>query len=206
MDLKFNEKGLIPCIVQDIKTKEVLMLAYMNEESIKISLKEKRMCYWSRSRQELWRKGETSGHIQHLVSLSYDCDKDTLLAQVEQVGAACHRGTHSCFTESLYGEVEEDILSSLYKIIEERKENPVEGSYTSYLLKEGLDKICKKIGEEATETVIAAKNNSKEELIYEVSDLVFHTMVLLFQQGVQLEDIKMELEKRHKAPRKREYK
>lgn len=205
MDLTFNEKGLIPCIVQEAGTGEVLMMAWMNEESLGITLKEKRMCYWSRSRKELWRKGQTSGHVQDLVSLSYDCDRDTLLATVIQKGAACHRGTHSCFTEYLYGEKEEDIVTSLYKTILDRRAHPEEGSYTCYLFREGVDKICKKIGEEATETVIAAKNRSKEEVIYEVSDLVFHTMVLLAEQGVTPEDIREELTKRHGAPRKREY-
>lgn len=206
MDLKFDERGLIPCIVQDERTGEVLMLAYMNEESIKITLEEKRMCYWSRSRQELWRKGETSGNVQDLVSLSYDCDKDTLLAQVIQTGPACHTGHRTCFFRSLYGDKTENIVKTLYDTVEDRKVNPEEGSYTAYLFREGVDKICKKIGEESTETVIAAKNNSEEELIYEVSDLVFHTMVLLSERGVHPDKIRKELERRHSEPRKREYK
>lgn len=207
-NLKFNSDGLIPCIVQDYENKEVLMLGYMNEESIKITLDEKRVCFYSRSRQELWRKGETSGHTQELKSLYYDCDKDTLLALVNQKGVACHTGKRSCFFEKLYGEekeLEENILIDLYSTIFNRRDNPIEGSYTNYLFNEGIDKICKKIGEESTEIVIASKNNSKEELIYEISDFVYHLSVLMVEKGINFEDIEEELIKRHSNKRKRNY-
>ena len=206
MDLKYDERGLIPCIVQDVHSKKVLMMAYMNEESLEITLKEKKMCYWSRSRKKLWRKGETSGHVQHLVTLGYDCDKDTLLAQVEQVGPACHTGSYSCFTETLTGQWEDDVFTILSNTIEERKQSKEEGSYTAYLFQEGLDKICKKIGEEATETVIAAKNHNKEELVNEICDLVYHAMVLMNVENINPKEIAEECKKRHTLPRKRNYK
>lgn len=203
MDIKkieFDEKGLVPAIAQDIKTKEVLMLAYMNKESIERTLEEKVAVYYSRSREELWKKGETSGNIQKLKGMSYDCDGDTILLTVEQVGVACHTGKYSCFFNEVV-EVEEDkenILEGLYSLLKERKKNPIEGSYSSYLFREGIDKILKKIGEESAEVIIASKNNDKEEMVYEISDLVYHTLVLMVEQGVEIYDIKGELEKRRK--------
>lgn len=195
--IKFDKNGLIPAIAQDINTKKVLMLAYMNKESIEKTLEDGVAVYYSRSRQELWKKGESSGNIQKLKGMSYDCDGDTILLTVEQVGVACHTGAYSCFfNEVLVADDKEDTLESLYLLIKERKENPVEGSYTNYLFKEGIDKILKKIGEESAEVIIASKNNDKEEMTYEISDLVYHTLVLMVEQGVEIRDIKSELEKR----------
>jgi len=199
--LKFNEKGLIPVIVQDYYTKKVLMLAYMNEESLKLTLEQGETFFYSRSRSEIWHKGETSGNIQKVKKIFYDCDEDTLLIKVETDGPACHTGNVSCFFRSLDGKYEEDIdiLNKIYKIVEDRKINPVEGSYTNYLFEKGLDKILKKVGEETTEAVIAAKNNSKEEIIYEVSDLIYHMIVLLVEKKISLNDIFIELENRYKS-------
>jgi len=215
-EIKFDAKGLVPCICQDLKTKEVLMLAYMNEESLRLTIEKKRGVYYSRSRNELWEKGKTSGNIQIVRSLVYDCDKDTVLIKVEQTGNACHTGAYSCFFNTEFDETqvpETDngkkvsvsdgqgdlrIIKALYNQIVDRKENPQEGSYTNYLFEKGIDKILKKVGEEAAETIIAAKNNSREELIYEASDLVYHMLVLLANQGVVLEDIETELKKRVK--------
>lgn len=198
--IKFDEKGLVPAVAQDINTKKVLMLAYMNRESIKRTLKEGVAVYYSRSRQELWKKGETSGNIQKLKGMSYDCDGDSILLQVEQVGVACHTGEYSCFFNEVvsFEEKKGDILEDLYSLLKDRKQNPEEGSYTSYLFREGLDKILKKVGEESAEVIIASKNNEREEMIYEISDLVYHTLVLMIDQGIELEDIKRELEKRRK--------
>lgn len=200
-DLKTNSDGLIPCVVQDIKTDEVLMLAYMNEESFNKTLETGLMTYWSRSRQELWTKGMTSGHIQYVKSLTADCDFDTILAKVNQVGAACHTGAHSCFfNEIAKKEVKNknplEIFEDVYGVIMDRKEHPKEGSYTNYLFDKGLDKILKKVGEECTELVIAAKNPEPQEIIYEESDLLYHVMVLMAEKGVTWNDITRELAKR----------
>lgn len=198
-NIKFDENGLVPAIAQDINTKKVLMLAYMNKESIERTLEEKVAVYYSRSREELWKKGETSGNIQNLKGMSYDCDGDSILLTVEQVGVACHTGEYSCFfNQVVAADDKEDILQALYSLMKERKENPVEGSYTNYLFKEGIDKILKKVGEESAEVIIASKNNDKEEMTYEISDLVYHTLVLMVEQGVEIDDIKLELEKRRK--------
>lgn len=197
----FEKMELIPAIVQDFYTKEVLMLAYVNEESYDYMIKNKETCFYSRSRKELWHKGETSGHYQKIKSISLDCDKDTLLIQVEQIGAACHTGSYSCFFNDVQTSEEEYnnlIIEEVYKMIKDRKENPREGSYTNYLLEKGVDKICKKIGEEASETIIAAKNTDKEELIGEISDLAYHVLVLMLDKNITVEDIKMKLSERHK--------
>lgn len=198
--IKFDEKGLVPVIAQDVNTKKVLMLAYMNKESIERTLEEGVAVYYSRSRGELWKKGETSGSIQKLKGMSYDCDGDSILLTVEQVGVACHTGEYSCFFNEVVKLEEdgEDILVGLYSLLKERKSNPLEGSYSSYLFREGVDKILKKVGEESAEVIIASKNNDKEEMIYEISDLVYHTLVLMVEQGVDIDDIKKELEKRRK--------
>lgn len=190
--IKFDEKGLIPCICQDVNTKEVLMLAYMNKESLRITLETKKATYYSRSRQSLWEKGGTSGNTQAVESVVYDCDKDTLLLKVTQTGNACHTGTYSCF------DTDKGIISNLYMKILERKISPKEGSYTNYLFDKGIDKILKKVGEESAETIIAAKNESKAELISETSDLIYHLLVMLAQQEVEPKDIAKELESRFK--------
>ena len=201
-DLKPNDQGLIPCIVQDYKTHEVLMMAYMNEESFDTTMRIGKMTYYSRSRNELWTKGMTSGHIQYVKSLTADCDYDTLLAKVSQVGGiACHTGAPSCFFNDIVKKeyVERNpltVFEKVYHIIEDRKKNPKEGSYTNYLFDKGLDKILKKFGEEATETVIAAKNENSQEVIYEVSDLLYHMMVLMVEKDVSWEDIVRELAQR----------
>jgi len=202
-ELKFDQNGLIPAILQDYNTREVLMQAYMNAEALTQTLKTGRATFYSRSRQQLWVKGETSGHFQEVVSIRVDCDGDCLLLEVLPCGPACHTGEVSCFfkpieifTERARGNV--TILQNLATQIEDRKQNPQEGSYTNYLFNEGVDKICKKIGEEGAETIIAAKNNSQEELTYEASDLLYHLSVLLNNQGVTWNDIFVELTKRHK--------
>lgn len=200
-ELKTNSDGLIPCVVQDIKTDEVLMLAYMNEESFNKTLETGLMTYWSRSRQELWTKGLTSGHIQYVKSLTADCDFDTILAKVSQVGAACHTGAHSCFfNEIAKKEVKNknplEIFEDVYGVIMDRKEHPKEGSYTNYLFDKGLDKILKKVGEECTELVVAAKNTEPQEIVYEESDLLYHVMVLMAEKGITWNDITRELAKR----------
>ncbi len=198
--IKFDDKGLVVAIAQDYITNEVLMAAYMNKESIEITLKEKRACYFSRSRQSLWRKGETSGHVQNLKGLYYDCDADAILMKVEQIGCACHTGAYSCFFNKAYEEnvTDQAILNKVYNQIINRKENPLEGSYTNYLFEKGLDKILKKVGEETSEVIIGAKNKNKEELVYELSDLIYHSLVLMVSEGVTIDDIKEELTKRHK--------
>ena len=198
-ELKFDEKGLIPAIVVDAVTKRVLTLAYMNEESLKISMEKGLTCFWSRSRQELWLKGETSGNYQHIVSITADCDKDALVVVVEPDGPACHLGTTSCFENPLWQSdtLHEFSYEGLMKLIEGRKLDPKEGSYTTYLFDKGLDKILKKIGEECTEVIIAAKAEDKRETIYEIADLAYHTMVLMLEQGITLEDIHRELQSRH---------
>jgi len=202
-EIKFDEKGLVPVIVQDYKDGTVLMLAYMNEESLQKSIETGKATYFSRSRNELWVKGETSGHIQNIKEMYYDCDKDTILIKVEQVGdIACHTGERSCFftkfKEFEKVEAKQDILRELYDLIVERKKNPVEGSYTNYLFEKGLDKILKKVGEESAEVIIGAKNEDKAEIIYEVSDLAYHTLILLAHFGITPEEIKTELERRRK--------
>lgn len=198
--IKFDEKGLVPVITQDINTKKVLMLAYMNKEAIEKTLEEGIVHYYSRSRERLWKKGETSGNIQKLKALSYDCDGDALLVMVEQIGVACHTGSYSCFFNKVLSLEEDkvDILENIYSLLEDRKKNPVEGSYTNYLFQEGIDKILKKVGEESSEVIIAAKNNNKEEITYEISDLVYHTLVLMVEEDVKIEDIKRELINRRK--------
>ncbi|QSX07603.1 bifunctional phosphoribosyl-AMP cyclohydrolase/phosphoribosyl-ATP diphosphatase HisIE [Alkalibacter rhizosphaerae] len=200
--LKFDEKGLIPAIVQDAATSQVLMMAYMNRESLEKTLETGTTWFFSRSRQELWNKGATSGNVQQVVSMDMDCDEDTLLVRVLPAGPSCHTGEISCFYRGLDGEhlssPRQDMLHALYQIVVDRKNNPKEGSYTQYLFDKGVDKILKKVGEEAAETIIAAKNDSPEELIYESSDLLYHLMVLLVEQGVAWTDILAELENRHK--------
>ena len=198
-ELKFDEKGLIPAVVVDAKSKKVLTVAYMNRESLEISIKEKRTCFWSRSRQELWRKGETSGNVQKIVSITADCDKDALTVMVEKTGPACHLGTDSCFNNTGWenDELNEFSYEGLMKLIEGRKTDKQEGSYTTYLFEKGLDKILKKIGEESTEVIIAAKDNDKRETIYEVADLAYHVMVMMIEMGISLEDIFDELASRH---------
>ena len=197
-EFKTNEQGLIPVIVQHYKTQEVLMLAYMNKEAFNNTIKTGRMTYYSRSRQSLWVKGETSGHFQYVKSLTIDCDNDTLLAKVDQVGAACHTGNPTCFFQHIAGNDFDEtnplrVFESVYQVIADRKEHPKEGSYTNYLFEKGIDKILKKIGEEATEVVIAAKNPNAEEIKYELSDFLYHAMVLMVLKGVTWDDIVMEL-------------
>ncbi|HAE91559.1 MAG TPA: bifunctional phosphoribosyl-AMP cyclohydrolase/phosphoribosyl-ATP pyrophosphatase [Tissierella sp.] len=200
-EIRFDNNGLVPAVVQDIKTKDVLMLAYMSKESIKKTFEEKVVHYYSRSREKLWKKGETSGNIQRLKGFYYDCDKDSVLVEVEQVGAACHTGNHSCFFNKVLKEESQEIniIERLYSLLKNRKENPKEGSYTNYLFKEGLDKILKKIGEESSEVIIGAKNKNKEELVYEISDLIYHILVLMVNEDIFIEDIKNELIIRRKA-------
>lgn len=200
-EFKLNSDGLIPVVVQDYKTDEVLMVAYMNEEAFRTTLKSGKMTYWSRSRQELWTKGLTSGHIQYVKSLTLDCDNDTILAKVAQVGAACHTGNRTCFFQPLMKKEYDDtnplrVFQDVYDVILDRKENPKEGSYTNYLFEKGIDKILKKVGEECTEIVIAAKNPDKEEIKYEISDFLYHVMVLMAVKGVTWEDITRELARR----------
>ncbi len=203
-ELKFDEKGLIPAVVVDAATKKVLTVAYMNRESLEISMKEGTTCFWSRSRQELWRKGETSGNKQHIVSITADCDKDALTVSVYKDGPACHLGTDSCFNNTVFesDEREEFSLEALMKVIEGRKIDKKEGSYTTYLFEKGIDKILKKVGEECTEVIIAGKADDKAETIYEISDLVYHVMVLMIQMGISLDDITKELASRHVIDKK----
>lgn len=197
--LKFDEKGLIPAVIVEAGTHQLLMVAYMNRESLKISMETGKTCFWSRSRQELWTKGETSGNYQHIVSITADCDLDTLKVVVEKDGPACHTGAETCFFNPVYQSDEKSdfTLDALMELIRGRKTNPQEGSYTTYLFQKGLDKILKKIGEESTEVIIAAKDNDPKETIYEISDLVYHVMVMMIQQGISLEDIRRELASRH---------
>jgi len=206
--LKFDENGVLPAIVTDVESSEVLMLAYMNAESLDISIREGKTCFWSRSRKELWRKGETSGNIQHIVSIKTDCDKDALVITVKKSGPACHTGAESCFFEDLY--IAEDIapdtcckqaenftLNTLYNIIEDRKQNRKPGSYTTYLFEKGIDKILKKLGEESTEVIIASKAGNREDAVYELADLMYHAMVLMTEMGISPDDVRNELAKRH---------
>ena len=199
MELKFDEKGLIPAIVQDHYTKEVLTLAYMNAESLAITIDEGYTCFWSRSRQELWRKGETSGNRQRVVSITADCDKDALVVEVVKSGPACHTGAESCFFNPVYlsEELKQFSYEGLYDLIAGRKTSPKEGSYTTYLFEKGMDKILKKVGEECTEVIIGGSKGDKAETVYEIADLCYHVMVLMVQMGITVEDITRELEKRH---------
>ena len=198
-DLKFDEKGLIPAVVQDYFSKQVLTVAYMNRESLEISMKEGRTCFFSRSRQQLWRKGETSGNTQEIVTIKADCDLDALVVEVNKKGPACHTGSESCFFHPVYqSETQQDFsMEALYELLKGRKTNPKEGSYTTYLFEKGIDKILKKVGEESTEVIIAGKADDKAETIYEIADLTYHVMVLMIEAGISLEDIHRELARRH---------
>ena len=197
--LKFDNDGLIPAVIQDFYTKEILTLAYMNKESLKITLEEEKTCFYSRSRKELWRKGETSGNYQNVVSIKSDCDNDSLVIEVIKDGPACHTGAESCFGNTIFNnqKIEKFSLEKLYQLIEGRKNNKVDGSYTTYLFEKGIDKILKKIGEECTEVIIGAKNNDNEELVYELADLTYHSLVLMIEKGLRLSDVATELAKRH---------
>ena len=198
-ELKFDEKGLIPAIVVDAESKQVLTLAYMNRESLEISMNEGRTCFWSRSRQELWRKGETSGNVQHIVDITADCDRDALVVRVNKEGPACHLGTDSCFNDRLFegGAAEPFCVKGLYNLLEGRKESLPEGSYTTYLFQKGIDKILKKVGEECTEVIIAGKAGDKRETVYEIGDLMYHVMVLMVEMGISVDDVLSELASRH---------
>lgn len=197
--LKFDAQGLIPAIVQDHYTKQVLTLAYMNAETLALTIAEGRTVFWSRSRQEIWRKGETSGHVQRVVSITADCDGDALVVDVIKEGPACHTGEESCFYRPVYlsEELKQFTWQALYKLIEGRKTDPQEGSYTTYLFNKGIEKILKKVGEESTEVIIAGAKRDREETVYEISDLAYHVMVLMIELGISVEDITKELEKRH---------
>ena len=203
-NLKFDEKGLIPAIVTESVTGKLLTLAYMNRESLEISIKEERTCFWSRSRQELWRKGETSGNCQHIVRITADCDMDALQVVVKKDGPACHTGEDSCFHKEVCESetLNEFTLQSLMDMLVGRKINKKEGSYTTYLFEKGIDKILKKVGEESTEVIIAGKANDKKETIYEIADLAYHVMVLMVEMGISLEDIHNELASRHVIDKK----
>ena len=202
--LKFDENGLIPAIVQDYYTKEVLTLAYMNAETLALTIAEGRTVFWSRSRQEIWRKGETSGNVQKVVSITADCDGDALVVEVVKTGPACHTGAESCFFNQVYvsDEVKQFSWEGLYRLIQGRKTNPKEGSYTTYLFEKGKDKILKKVGEECTEVLIGAAKNDKEETVYEIADLAYHILVLMVEMGISLEDIITEEAKRHVIDKK----
>lgn len=198
-ELKFDKNGLIPAVVTDAVTKEVLTLAYMNRESLEISMEKKLTCFYSRSREELWLKGETSGNYQHIVSITADCDRDALVVEVLKDGPACHLGTDSCFEYPLFKDEEKVLFSyeGLMDMIKGRKENPKEGSYTTYLFEKGLDKILKKVGEESTEVIISAKDNDRANTVYEIGDLMYHVMVLMCQMGITVDDIQKEMASRH---------
>ena len=198
-DLKFDAQGLIPAVVVDAQSGAVLTLAYMNRESLAITLEEGRTCFWSRSRQELWRKGETSGNVQYIVDITADCDRDALVVRVNKTGPACHLGTDSCFCGKLYISDAPAPFSvkGLYGLLEGRKADLPEGSYTTYLFQKGVDKILKKVGEECTEVIIAAKANDKAETVYEIADLMYHTMVLMVEMGISVNDVMNELASRH---------
>ncbi|MBB6215669.1 phosphoribosyl-ATP pyrophosphohydrolase/phosphoribosyl-AMP cyclohydrolase [Anaerosolibacter carboniphilus] len=201
-EIKYDEKGLVPAIVQDVVSKDILMLAYMNQEALRKTIETKKTWFYSRSRKQLWNKGETSGNYQLVKRISYDCDKDALLILVEPLGNACHTGEKSCFFSILYKDSNEDesteIISLLMERLKNRKKNPLEGSYTSYLFEKGLDKILKKISEEAGEVIISAKNENKFEMIYELSDLLYHSLVLMVEKEIDIVDIKSEMIKRYK--------
>lgn len=198
-ELKFDEKGLIPAVVVDAHSKKVLTVAYMNKESLKISMEKELTCFYSRSRDELWLKGETSGNYQHIVSITADCDKDALTVVVEKEGPACHTGTDSCFTNPVFQSENraEFSMDGLYELLEGRKKEMPEGSYTTYLFQKGIDKILKKVGEESTEVIIAGKANDKKETIYEIADLAYHIMVMMVQMGISVDDVRKELASRH---------
>ena len=200
--LKYDGKGLIPAIIQDYSSKEVLMLGYMNDESLKLTIETKKTWFYSRSRQKLWNKGETSGNFHSVKGIKYDCDKDTLLIEVKPMGPTCHTGENSCFYSTIYEEEAKDtkvlkVFDLLCEGIRKRKEEPMDGSYTNYLFEKGIDKILKKVGEEASEVIIAAKNNNKEEIIYEASDLMYHLLVLLAEKNISFDEIRDELYKRY---------
>ena len=203
-ELKFDNNGLIPAVVTDAETGKVLTVAYMNAESLDISMKEGRTCFWSRSRGELWRKGETSGNVQHIVDITADCDRDALLVRVKKDGPACHTGSESCFNEIIYasGENSAFSLDALMELIKGRKTDKKEGSYTSYLFEKGTDKILKKIGEEATEVIVAGKGGERAETIYEIADLCYHVMVLMAEMGISNDEITRELASRHVIDKK----
>ncbi len=203
-ELKFDEKGLIPAVVVDSVSKQVLTLAYMNKESLKVSMEKELTCFWSRSRNELWLKGETSGNYQHIVSITADCDNDALVITVEPDGPACHLNTKSCFNNKVFESDERKDFSyeQLFELIRGRKTDKKEGSYTTYLFEKGLDKILKKVGEESTEVIIAAKAEDKKETVYEIADLTYHVMVLMIEAGISLEDIYRELASRHVIDKK----
>ena len=198
-ELKFDAQGLIPAVVVDAASKKVLTLAYMNRESLEISMREGRTCFWSRSRQELWRKGETSGNVQHIVDITADCDRDALVVSVNKDGPACHLGTDSCFNDEVYksGQGPAFSVEGLYGLLQGRKRELPEGSYTTYLFQKGIDKILKKVGEEATEVIIAGKAGDRAETIYEIGDLIYHVMVLMVEMGISVEDVTAELASRH---------
>ena len=199
-ELKFNSHGLIPAVVVDAASKKVLTLAYMNRESLEISMKEGRTCFWSRSRQELWRKGETSGNVQHIVDITADCDRDALVVTVNKEGPACHLGTDSCFNDRVYVNEASSVpfsLEGLYELLQGRKDTMPEGSYTTYLFQKGIDKILKKVGEECTEVIIAGKAGDKRETVYEIGDLMYHVMVLMVEMGISVDDVLAELASRH---------
>lgn len=203
-ELKFDEKGLIPAIVVDARSKKVLTLAYMNAESLKITMEQKKTCFFSRSRQELWLKGETSGNYQHVVSITADCDKDALLVVVEKDGPACHTGEDSCFFNPVWesDELNEFSVQALFDLIKGRKLDKKEGSYTTYLFEKGIDKILKKVGEESTEVIIAGKANDKKEAIYEIADLAYHVLVMMVEMGISVDDVLSELASRHVIDKK----
>ena len=200
-ELNFDANGLIPTIVVDAESRAVLTLAYMNRESLAISLAEERTCFWSRSRKELWRKGETSGNVQHIVNIKADCDRDALVVYVKKDGPACHLGTDSCFNDDVFG-AEPFSMQALYSLIEGRKTEKKEGSYTTYLFEKGIDKILKKVGEESTEVIIAGKADDRKETIYEIADLAYHVLVLMVQMGISVEDVLAELASRHVIDKK----
>ena len=202
--LKFDEKGLIPAVVVDTETKKVLTVAYMNAESLRISMEKGLTCFFSRSRQKIWLKGETSGNVQHIVKITADCDRDALVVEVRKEGPACHLGTDSCFNEVIFEGEEPPAFQypDLMEMLEGRKAQPKEGSYTTYLFEKGLDKMLKKVGEETTEVIIAAKDGDKANTIYEIGDLMYHVMVLMIEMGISLEDIKKEMASRHVIDKK----
>ena len=202
--LKFDEKGLIPAVVVDTEAKKVLTVAYMNEESLRISMEKGLTCFFSRARQKLWLKGETSGNVQHIVSITADCDRDALVVEVRKEGPACHLGTDSCFNEVIFEGEEPPAFQyqDLMEMLVGRKENPKEGSYTTYLFAKGIDKMLKKVGEETTEVIISAKDGDKANTIYEIGDLMYHVMVLMIEMGISLEDIKKEMASRHVIDKK----
>ena len=203
-ELKFDEKGLIPAVVVDAVSKKVLTVAYMSRESLEISIEKRMTCFFSRSRQQLWLKGETSGNYQHIVSITADCDRDAIVVTVEKDGPACHTGADTCFYNTIFenSERKEFSLQGLFELIEGRKKEKTEGSYTTYLFEKGLDKILKKVGEECTEVIIAAKAQDKRETVYEIADLAYHTLVLMIEAGISLEDIHRELASRHVIDKK----